>query len=199
MRKGAVLFCFIVRQAYNLSTSDFVERNFCVRAGVPASLRSFKPATGDEVIPWDFLSRLEYSLTDSNPRRRIHSDIKEGLEDITREVMASINSCSRQRGRVVEERSALYGYRRVNSYGADTILDLLLVYRKYRGRKVTLPVRRHVYLHQHFTGTTVARRYLRICPHSFAHLVAVVHKSLIPAEQNLSLYRSFRFLKSCDI
>jgi chondroitin sulfate synthase len=122
---------------------------------VPASLRSFKPATSDEVIPWDFLSKLEYSLIDSNPRRRIHSDVKEGLEDITREVMASINSYSRQRGRVVEERSALYGYRRVNSYGADTILDLLLVYRKYRGRKVTLPVRRHVYLHQHFTGTIV--------------------------------------------
>ncbi|KAG5308177.1 CHSS1 synthase, partial [Acromyrmex insinuator] len=120
--------------------------------GVPASLRSFKPAMSDEVIPWDFLLKLEYSLTDSNPRRRIHSDIKEGLEDITREVMASINSYSRQRGRIVEERSALYGYRRVNSYGADTILDLLLVYRKYRGRKVTLPVRRHVYLHQHFTG-----------------------------------------------
>lgn len=126
-----------------------------VCTGVPASLSSFKPTTSDEVIPWGFLSRLEYSLTDSNPRRRIHSDIKEGLEDITREVMASINSCSRQRGRVVEERSALYGYRRVNSYGADTILDLLLVYRKYRGRKVTLPVRRHVYLHQHFTGTIV--------------------------------------------
>ncbi|XP_039310722.1 chondroitin sulfate synthase 1 isoform X2 [Solenopsis invicta] len=123
--------------------------------GVPASLRSFKPATSDEVIPWDFLLKLEYSLTDSNPRRRIHSDIKEGLEDITREVMASINSYSRQRGRVVEERSALYGYRRVNSYGADTILDLLLVYRKYRGRKVTLPVRRHVYLHQHFTGLEI--------------------------------------------
>lgn len=131
---------------------SFTKENF-VYAGVPASLRSFKPATSDEVIPWDFLLKLEYSLTDSNPRRRIHSDIKEGLEDITREVMASINSYSRQRGRVVEERSALYGYRRVNSYGADTILDLLLVYRKYRGRKVTLPVRRHVYLHQHFTGT----------------------------------------------
>ncbi|XP_068980357.1 chondroitin sulfate synthase 1 [Bombus flavifrons] len=123
--------------------------------GVPAGLRSFKPTSSDEVIPWDFLSRSEYSLGDSNPRRRIHSDIKEGLEDITREVMASINACSRQRGRVVEERSTLYGYRRVDSYGADTILDLLLVYRKYRGRKVTLPVRRHVYLHQHFTGLEI--------------------------------------------
>ncbi|XP_015432294.1 PREDICTED: chondroitin sulfate synthase 1 [Dufourea novaeangliae] len=123
--------------------------------GVPAGLQSFKPTTNNDVITWDFLSRSEYSLADSNPRRRIHSDIKEGLEDITREVMASINACSRQRGRVVEERSALYGYRRVDSYGADTILDLLLVYRKYRGRKVTLPVRRHVYLHQHFTGLEI--------------------------------------------
>ncbi|XP_057331409.1 chondroitin sulfate synthase 1 [Microplitis mediator] len=120
--------------------------------GIPAGLRSFKPQSEDEVIPWDFISRSEYSLGDLNPRRRIHSDVKEGLEDITREVMASINSCSRQRGRVVEERSMLYGYRRVDAYGADTILDLLLVYRKYRGRKVTLPVRRHVYVHQHFTG-----------------------------------------------
>lgn len=121
--------------------------------GVPLGLRTFKPTISDEVISWDFISKSEYSLADFNPRRRIHSDIKEGLEDITREVMASINACSRQRGRVVDERSALYGYRRVNSYGADTILDLLLVYRKYRGKKVTLPVRRHIYLHQHFTGT----------------------------------------------
>ena len=110
------------------------------------------------MIPWDFLSRSEYSLGDSNPRRRIHNDVKEGLEDITREVMTSINACSRQRGRIVEERSTLYGYRRVDSYGADTILDLLLVYRKYRGRKVTLPVRRHVYIHQHFTGTLLSSR-----------------------------------------
>ncbi|XP_015599043.1 chondroitin sulfate synthase 1 isoform X2 [Cephus cinctus] len=123
--------------------------------GVPAGLRAFKPSNAKEVVPWDFLSRSEYSLADSNPRRRIHSDVKEGLEDITREVMASINACSRQRGRVVEERSALYGYRRVDAFGADTILDLLLVYRKYRGRKVTLPVRRHVYLHQHFTGLEI--------------------------------------------
>ncbi|CAD6241274.1 GSCOCG00002607001-RA-CDS [Cotesia congregata] len=120
--------------------------------GIPAGLKSFSPKSTSEVIPWDFISQSEYSLTGLNPRRRIHSDVKEGLEDITREVMASINSCSRQRGRVVEEQSMLYGYRRVDAYGADTILDLLLVYRKYRGREVTLSVRRHVYVHQHFTG-----------------------------------------------
>lgn len=133
--------------------SLFDNKNYIKSAGVPAGLRSFKPKKASEVIPWDFLTRSEYSLTDPNPRRRIHSDVKEGLADITREVMASINAFSRQRGRVVEERSILYGYRRVDPYGADTVLDLLLVYRKYRGRKVTLPVRRHVYVHQHFTGT----------------------------------------------
>lgn len=154
MRRNEALPATSAREdsAAKLKTDESLKITLIV-AGVPAGLQSFKPTTSDDVIPWDFLSRSEYSLADSNPRRRIHSDIKEGLEDITREVMASINACSRQRGRVVEERSALYGYRRVDSYGADTILDLLLVYRKYRGRKVTLPVRRHVYLHQHFTGT----------------------------------------------
>ncbi|XP_048505048.1 chondroitin sulfate synthase 1 isoform X2 [Athalia rosae] len=134
-------------------TADYLGDNQVL--GVSAGLRAFRPKKASEVIPWDFISRSEYSLLDSNPRRRIHNDVKEGLEDITREVMASINACSRQRGRVVEERSILYGYRRVDAYGADTVLDLLLVYRKYRGRKVTLPVRRHVYVHQHFTGLEI--------------------------------------------
>ncbi|PNF22984.1 hypothetical protein B7P43_G10389 [Cryptotermes secundus] len=40
-------------------------------------------------------------------------------------------------------------------YGADYILDLLLVYKKYRGRKMTVPVRRHVYLQQQFTGLEI--------------------------------------------
>ena len=111
--------------------------------------------SGTREPPWDYIARSEYSLADSNPRRRLHGDLREGLEDATREVMASINACSRQRGRFVEERQALYGYRRRTAQGADTVLDLLLLYRKYRGRKVTLPVRRHLYLHQQFTGDMI--------------------------------------------
>ncbi|XP_014213411.2 chondroitin sulfate synthase 1 [Copidosoma floridanum] len=101
---------------------------------------------------WDFISRSEFRVSDANPRRRIHGDVREGLDDIIREVMTQINSCSRQRGRYVEERQALYAYRSRNSRGINTVLDLLLVYKKYRGRKVTLPVRRHLHLHQPFTG-----------------------------------------------
>ncbi|CAB0032797.1 unnamed protein product [Trichogramma brassicae] len=114
-------------------------------------LATRKKAERKETGHWDFISRSEYSLSDANPRRRLHSDLREGLEDLTREVMASINACSRQRGRFVEERQALYGYRRRTGKGVDTVLDLLLIYKKYRGRKVTLPVRRHLYLHQTFT------------------------------------------------
>jgi chondroitin sulfate synthase len=66
--------------------------------------------------------------------------------------MESINRNARQRGRVIDYKDLLYGYRRFNPvYGPDYMLDLLLVYRKFKGkRKMTVPVRRHAYLQQPF-------------------------------------------------
>jgi len=66
--------------------------------------------------------------------------------------MTSINVNARQRGRVIDYKDVLYGYRRVNPlHGADYMLDLLLVYRKFKGRRrMTIPVRRHAYLQQAF-------------------------------------------------
>lgn len=70
--------------------------------------------------------------------------------------MENINNFSRQRGRVIEFRELLYGYSRVNTlYGHDLILDLLLIYKKYRGKKMTVPVRRHLYVQRAFTETFV--------------------------------------------
>lgn len=67
--------------------------------------------------------------------------------------MENINAYSKQRGRVIEFRELLYGYQRLDPiHGADYILDILLVYKKYRGRKMTVSVRRHAYLQQSFTG-----------------------------------------------
>lgn len=72
------------------------------------------------------------------------------------QIMEHINNFSRQRGRVIEFRELLYGYMRVNSlYGQDLILDLLLVYKKYRGKKMTVPVRRHLYIQRSFTDVRV--------------------------------------------
>jgi len=66
--------------------------------------------------------------------------------------MAAINVNARQRGRVIDYKDILYAYRRVNPlHGADYMLDMLLVYRKFKGRrKMTVPVRRHAYLQQAF-------------------------------------------------
>ncbi|GLG95693.1 Hexosyltransferase, partial [Gryllus bimaculatus] len=75
-------------------------------------------------------------------------------------VMDMINMYSKQRGRVIEYREILYGYHRLNPlYGADYILDMLLMYKKYRGRKMTVPVRRHVYLQQQFTDLEIREIY----------------------------------------
>jgi len=66
--------------------------------------------------------------------------------------MTAINVNARQRGRVIDYTDILYAYRRVSPlHGADYMLDLLLIYRKFKGhRKLTVPVRRHAYLQQAF-------------------------------------------------
>lgn len=84
----------------------------------------------------------------------MESSLREGLDDVIREVMENINVYSRQRGRVIEYRELLYGYSRLNTvHGHDLILDLLLVYKKYRGKKMTVPVRKHLYIQRSFTET----------------------------------------------
>ncbi|XP_075209798.1 chondroitin sulfate synthase [Lycorma delicatula] len=121
--------------------------------GLTPSLNKFHPHNEDDVLQWDFIARSVFSHTNLNPRRRIESPLREGLDDVIREVMEMINQYSRQRGRVIDFKEILYGYHRLNPlYGTDYILDMLLVYKKYRGRKMTVPVRRHAYLQQQFAG-----------------------------------------------
>jgi chondroitin sulfate synthase len=65
--------------------------------------------------------------------------------------MDIINGYSRARGRVIDFKEILYGYRRINPlHGVDYVLDLFMTYKKYRGRKMTIPVRRHVYIQRPF-------------------------------------------------
>ena len=71
--------------------------------------------------------------------------------------MDSINAEASEKGRVIEFRDLFYAY--VNSdpvYGLTYILDLLLLYKRYKGNKMTVKVRRHVYVRQPFL-TPVAR------------------------------------------
>nr|CAI5822528.1 unnamed protein product [Callosobruchus analis] len=130
--------------------------SYFIFAGVPTKLNRYTPNTLENVLEWEIVSKTLYSHKDLNPRRRIGSSLKEGLGDVTREIMELINSYSKQRGRVIEFKDIFYGYYRVNPiYGVDLILDMLLVYRKYRGHKLTVQVRRHAYVQQTYTGTFV--------------------------------------------
>lgn len=124
--------------------------------GVSPDLNKFTPTSSSELLEWSFIARSIYSTGHANPKHKIDSAMREGLENTINEVMENINNYSRQRGRVIEFRELLYGYSRLNPvHGHDLILDLLLIYKKYRGKKMTVPVRRHLYIQRAFTGIFV--------------------------------------------
>ncbi|XP_068154639.1 chondroitin sulfate synthase 1 [Drosophila tropicalis] len=124
--------------------------------GISPELNKFIPSNTNDLLEWSFIARSLYSPTSANPKQKIDSAMREGLEDVITEVMENINNYSRQRGRVIEFRELLYGYHRLDAlHGQDLILDLLLIYKKYRGKKMTVPVRRHLYVQRAFTGIFV--------------------------------------------
>lgn len=124
--------------------------------GAPIDMNRYKPSNLDDIVIFDFISKSLYSAYHSNPKRRVELPLKEAMDDVIREVMEIINAPSRQRGRVIDFNELLYGYTRLQPvHGADHILDLLLKYRRYRGRKMTAAVRRHAYLQQSFTGMEI--------------------------------------------
>ncbi|XP_037937299.1 chondroitin sulfate synthase 1 [Teleopsis dalmanni] len=124
--------------------------------GISPDLNKFIPASTEDLLLWSFIARSIYSPDNANPKHKIDSALRESLEDIITEVMENINNYSRQRGRVIEFRELLYGYTRLDAiHGQDLILDLLLIYKRYKGRKMTVPVRRHLYIQRAFTGIFV--------------------------------------------
>ncbi|XP_026462601.1 chondroitin sulfate synthase 1-like [Ctenocephalides felis] len=128
--------------------------------GAESSLNRYYPRRVEDVISWEFMSKSLFSHTHSNPKRRMEANIREGLNDVVREVMENINTYSRQRGRIIEFRELLYGYQRLDLLdGHDMILDLLLVYKKYRGKKMTVPVRRHAYIQRTFAELEIRETY----------------------------------------
>ena len=97
-----------------------------------------------------------------------------------------INENARQRGRTIDFKDILYGYSRVNPlHGADYVLDLLLVYRKHKGRKMTVPVRRHAYLQQTFSDL------------QFRSVEVLVNDNCVIAISALSITTCPGFCQSC--
>ncbi|KAG4068935.1 hypothetical protein HA402_005083 [Bradysia odoriphaga] len=148
LTSGVSIFPFGAESEHYLGDHDIL--------GVTPALNKCTPEVMSDIQYWNFIGRSMYSAEQANPKKKIESAFKEGLDDVVTEVMDSINNFSRQRGRVIEFRELLYGYSRVNvMYGHDLILDLLLIYKKYRGKKMTVPVRRHLYIQRAFTDLVV--------------------------------------------
>ncbi|KAM6901197.1 chondroitin sulfate synthase 3-like [Lycodopsis pacificus] len=122
--------------------------------GSPPSYMRYKPTERNYVIEWDFLTgRHIYSAAENKvARQSLGNSFQTALEGIILQVMEMINENSKTRGRVIDFKEIQYGYYRVDPmHGAEYIIDLLLLYKKHKGRKITVPVRRHAYLQQSFS------------------------------------------------
>ena len=102
---------------------------------------------------FDFFTRSLFSSTYISPKRGLEGYWRMSLMDSVRQIMDEINRNSIERGRLIDFKDILYGYVRHHPLiGIDYIIDVLLVYRKYEGRKMTVPVRRHAYVRNSFTS-----------------------------------------------
>ena len=123
-------------------------------------LDRFHPKNPRELLEWTFFTKSLYSRLDYNPKRGLQSSLKWSISNLVMELMDLINQYSQQRGRIVDFRDLLYGYQRLDPlHGVQYVLDLHLVYKRYAGRKMTAPVRRHSYLEQAFSWTEITEEH----------------------------------------
>ncbi|XP_076801044.1 chondroitin sulfate synthase 1-like [Clavelina lepadiformis] len=143
--------------------------------GIAPTLRRFVPRKRDEVLPWDFMSeRLWYSFPPHQARRAVSTDRQLTARSIIMRVMQTMNANSKARGRVIDFKQIGYGYRRINPlFGVEYVLDLMLVYKRFKGKKLTIPVRRHAYLQQSFSRAEIFEQ----SPLDDQMLVKVMRKS----------------------
>ena len=136
------------------------------KVGLAPFLNKFQPRLRKDVLTWDFIkARRLYSDGSLNPKRGLDTAYKHALDDLVMQLMTMINKNARQRGRTIDFKEILYGYKRVNPlHGADYIFDLLLIYRKHKGRRMTMPVRRHAYLQQTFMDIEFREEFLPVLP-----------------------------------
>lgn len=108
---------------------------------------------------WKFFSKKFYSESSINPKKHIAKHIVQAYNHNLQSIMSFVNRKSVKKGRILDYHSLYYGYIRFDSnFGVQYILDLLLIYRKYQGKRMTIPVRRHAYAVQSFSETIIRER-----------------------------------------
>ena len=99
---------------------------------------------------WDLiLSHQLYSLGAGGAKRKVPAHLAEGVTRAVSHVLDVINKEASAKGRIIEFRDLFYAYVKYDpQHGITYILDLLLLYKRFKGSKMTVKVRRHVYLRQ---------------------------------------------------
>ena len=97
---------------------------------------------------WNFIfQNIVYS--ENQAPRSISKPLQKSINKIVYQVVGKINKDAREKGRTIEYRDLYYVY--VNHdpvYGNSYILDILLVYKKFTGKQMTVKVRRHVFVRE---------------------------------------------------
>ncbi|XP_070543158.1 chondroitin sulfate synthase 1-like [Ptychodera flava] len=138
-----------MNQLLKIPTID--QKKESVELGLNPDLMRFVPSSHNDVIMWDFFTKYMYSWQSDNPRAGLSKNLQAAMDSTVMQIMEMINMNALSRGRTIDFQEILYGYQRLNpQLGVDYVLDLLLLYRRHKGKKRNVPVRRHAYLHQSF-------------------------------------------------
>ncbi|UJR16156.1 hypothetical protein I4U23_003067 [Adineta vaga] len=125
-----------------------------IRSILKSNLANHSKIVDKEKIPpgiYTLFTASQYAANNELPVRSIEPAYKQCFDEVVRTYMEEVNKISRNMGRFLEYRKTLYGYYKYEpKYGMNYILDLFLIYRKYLGRKMSVPVRKRVYVVQRF-------------------------------------------------
>ncbi|KAI1296886.1 Chondroitin sulfate synthase 1 [Halotydeus destructor] len=125
------------------------------RTFTPAEILYENSVERERLETWDFVKGSIYSTKNSNPRHQLDGHMKQALDQNICTLVRAFNHNTRKNERVIDFKELHYGYVRRNRKGVSYVLDILMTYRRFKGRRQMLPVRRHAYAIQSFSDPAI--------------------------------------------
>ena len=164
--------------------------------GLPLQLREVDPVCEkrEETLSWKLFDSHLYSGTNLNPKRRLPNHLKQAFESNLIEVLYLVNKQSQKLGRTIDYKRLYYGYYKFNPiHGINYILDLLATYRKFKGHKITIPVRKHAYALQSFSNPLIRELEIESKKNTRVNMIVPLSGRLEPFHRFMSNY-----IKICE-
>ncbi|XP_043194564.1 chondroitin sulfate synthase 1-like isoform X1 [Amphibalanus amphitrite] len=152
------------------------------RLGSPPKLSKLAVTEPEQERPWAHLNNHYFMHTEKtlNPSLTAQMHLRNGVTDATNSLMDYMLSFSQERGRSLKLQELNYAYHRVDPlHGVDMVLDLVLQYVRFRGKRVVQTVRRHAYMQQPF-GVPEVRVVPRRDTSTVVNVVVAVSKKVKP-------------------